>query len=648
MKGKQQKKLKTNGITLIALVVTIVVLLILAGVSINLVLGPNGLITRAQEAKIKTEEASDYELDQMNKAGDYIDTMVGNSETEDEEEIIPYTEVYATLYTDNTLGFSSTNTPIEGKTPVEGKIWNITDDEYVFNDVDYSANTPWYADRERITTVKFADEIVPRNVEAWFADCTNLEEIKNINNLNTSNVSSIKGMFYNCIKLTKIDMSGFNTKKVTNMSHLFESLNAVNMELTEITGLDKLDTSSVTDMSVMFWNCTKLKSLDVSNFDTSNVTNMSCMFGSYNFEMGLEKIIGLNNFDTRNVTDMSSMFYNCTNLESLNLSNFNTSNVTNMYCMFSACGNNNSEFTSLDLSSFNTSNVTDMCGMFEDCTKLTSITFGDNFNTSNVTNMSYMFNRCFALESLDLSKFDTSKVTDMSYMFKGANTTGNALETIQGLENFNTSKVINMAFMFWNCDELENINVSSFDTSNVTDMSGMFGGYDVNMKLKDIIGIEEFNTSKVTSMASMFQNCGNLINLDVNNFDTRNVTNMVGMFWECKALTNIEIGEEFNTENVTDMEGMFYDCKNLTSINLTNFNTAKVTSMKDMFKYCGKLTSLDLTSFDTSKVTDMSGMFGWCNSITQITVGAGWKIDNVSNKTDMFLECGVQNVTPQV
>ena len=53
---------KEKGITLVALVVTIVVLLILAGVSINLVLGENGLITQAQEAKRKTEEVTQNEM----------------------------------------------------------------------------------------------------------------------------------------------------------------------------------------------------------------------------------------------------------------------------------------------------------------------------------------------------------------------------------------------------------------------------------------------------------------------------------------------------------------------------------------------------------------------------------------------------------
>ena len=92
------------------------------------------------------------------------------------------------------------------------------------------------------------------------------------------------------------------------------------------------------------------------------------------------------------------MFSGCSKLTSLDLSNFNTSNVTDMGNMFSGC----SGLTSLDLSNFNTSNVTDMRYMFEYCSGLTSLDLS-SFNTSNVTDMKYMFYGCSALETLDYS-----------------------------------------------------------------------------------------------------------------------------------------------------------------------------------------------------------------------------------------------------
>ena len=110
------------------------------------------------------------------------------------------------------------------------------------------------------------------------------------------------------------------------------------------------------------------------------------------------------------------MFFNCSSLTSLNLSNFNTNNVTNMVAMFCDC----SSLTSLNLSNFNTNNVTNMEYMFYYCSSLISLNLS-NFNTNNVTNMEYMFYKCFSLISLNLSNFNTNNVTNMGDMFYGVN-----------------------------------------------------------------------------------------------------------------------------------------------------------------------------------------------------------------------------------
>ena len=67
---------KTSGITLIALVVTIVVLLILAGITISLVFSENGIIAKAKEAAEKTNQAAINEQEQMNEVAGYLDNML--------------------------------------------------------------------------------------------------------------------------------------------------------------------------------------------------------------------------------------------------------------------------------------------------------------------------------------------------------------------------------------------------------------------------------------------------------------------------------------------------------------------------------------------------------------------------------------------
>ena len=93
------------------------------------------------------------------------------------------------------------------------------------------------------------------------------------------------------------------------------------------------NTSNVTNMYNMFYECSKLTSLDLSNFDTSKVTDMSYMFSD---DSGLTSL-NLSSFDTSNVTNMDSMFYACKGLTSLDLSGLDTSNVTNMSSMFGYC-----------------------------------------------------------------------------------------------------------------------------------------------------------------------------------------------------------------------------------------------------------------------------------------------------------------------
>ena len=118
--------------------------------------------------------------------------------------------------------------------------------------------------------------------------------------------------------------------------------------------------------------------------------------------------------NTSNVTNMGNMFYDCENLTSLDVSSFNTSKVTNMSGMFSSCF----VLTSLDLSNFDTSKVTNMDYMFSDDSGLTSLDVS-NFDTRNVTNMNFMFYECKGLTSLDLSGWNMSNVTDTESMFSG-------------------------------------------------------------------------------------------------------------------------------------------------------------------------------------------------------------------------------------
>ena len=255
---------------------------------------------------------------------------------------------------------------------------------------------------------------------------------------------------------------------------------------------------TLTDMSYMFFKCSFLTSLDLSNIYTNNVQYMGNMFSNCSSLISLD----LSNVNTNNVTDMNGMFSDCSSLISLDLSNFNTNNVTNMSNMFSSC----SSLSSLDLSNFNTSNVDEMRGMFSRCSSLTSLDLS-NFNTNNVIEMSYMFSECNSLTSLIIN-------------------------------NFSNNKLLYLINMFSNCSSLISLDLTNFNTNNVQKMNGMFSGCSSLTSLD----LSNFNTNNVNDMSFMFSGCSSLISLNLSNFKTYKVTKYANIFdslkKDCKIISN--------------------------------------------------------------------------------------------------------------
>ena len=190
-----------------------------------------------------------------------------------------------------------------------------------------------------------------------------------------------------------------------------------------------------------------------------------------------------------------------------------------------------------------------------------------------------------------------------------------------------------MSDMFSGCNELTSLDVSKFNTSRVTDMSFMFGGFKLTS-----LDVTSFDTSRVTNMYAMFSCCKSLTTLDLSGFDTSRVTTMGNMFHYCESLTSLDLSS-FDTSKVTDMYQMFGKCSKLTTLNLSSFDTSNVKNISYMFYGCGELTSLDLSGFDTSKVTEKSDlycsscMFSSCNKLESLTLGENFK--NVLKKAQL-------------
>ena len=453
-----------------------------------------------------------------------------------------------------------------------------------------------------------------------FYNFTTLTEITFGDNFDTSTVTSMVSMFYNCSNLTTLDVSKWDTSKVTSMDSMFYNCS-------KLTTLDvsDWDTSKVTNMYYMFSSCSSLTTLDISDWDTSNVTDMGFVFSGCSSLTTLD----VSKWDTSKVTSMDYMFYNCSKLTTLDVSKWNTSSVTSMNHMFSGC----SSLTTLDVSKWDTSNVTDMGLVFYGCSKLTTLDVS-KWDTSNVTSMLSMFNGCSKLTTLDVSDWDTSSVTSMYRMFFGCS----SLTTLD-VSKWDTSNVTDMDYMFYNCSKLTTLDVSKWNTSSVTSMNAMF--YDCSSLTT--LDVSKWDTSNVTDMDYMFYNCSKLTTLDVSKWNTSSVTSMNAMFYDCSSLTTLDVSK-WNTSSVTIMASMFDGCSSLTTLDVSDWDTSKVTKMYYMFRGCRSLTKLILCSFDTNKVTNMDKMFQNTSNLKSIYVGPNWTTENATT-TDMFTNCGVSSVT---
>lgn len=531
------------------------------------------------------------------------------------------------------------------------------------------------AERKKIKTVVFDESFKdarPKNCGGWFWLFEALTTIEHLDYLNTSEVDDMQFMFSSCTSLETLDLSSFNTEKVTNMVTMFEN----SKHLRSLKLPKGFIGSSVTNLKAMFRGCESLTELDLSGSNSENVKAMEEMFNGCK---ALSKL-DLTSFKTGQVTTMENMFCDCSTLETLDVSSFNTENVTTMLGMFNNC----SSLRSLNLPGFNTANVTQMSSMFIKCSSLRSLDLS-SFNTRKVTRMQNMFEGCTNLESIDLSSFDTENMRSMTRMFFSCT----KLETLD-LSSFATPKMVTMERAFENCENLKKIYVTSaFTTDKVKLGSSVFDGcvnlpnfnpakidkemahtgtggyltaataswvrwdaptgtlsfhrsgtkpvgdnildlgtgtypdwYTHAAEIKKVVFKAGFRDETHWTCSKWFSGCTNLTSIEgIENLNTSNVTNMNEMFDQCSNLETLDLSH-FNTEKVTTMMQMFYGCTKLHDLNISSFNTENVTNMYGMFYGCSSLDSLDLSHFNTRYVRNdqMNYMFNGCSSLSSLDV----------------------------
>ena len=486
---------------------------------------------------------------------------------------------------------------------------------------------------------------------------SNLKEL-DLSTWDTSNVESFRNVFgswYQCnnnycydrINISNWDFSSFDSSKNDGYGSAYKALfYGSNGSIKNIVARN--NTNLGTNLSEAF-SGTYAETIDLTGSDTSNVTDMHYMFSSSNF---LKQIIGLNTFNTSNVENMYYMFGDSRKLTNLDVGNWNTSKVQNMSYVFVRTNS----LESLDVSNWNTSSATTVEGMLSTgSSNLTSFDLS-RWDTSKITSFDYLFNSQY-LESLNISNWDFSGYTGSTSPYR---------QILQGVTNIktivaqNNSNMTNMYMAFSGKSNLESIDFTGSDTSNVTTMEEAFRS---TSKLKEVLGHENFNTSNVTNMQYLFGYSG-IESLDFSKWNTNNLENATQFIygssvktvnisgWNLAKLPNSESelqtlfgdGKARSVETIiarnltgikNSLKNAFKSNDNLETVDLTGIDTTNVTSMYMMFRACKKLNKIDgLTSFNTSNVTDMSYVFD--ETAVNVLDLSSWNTSSVNNINFIF------------
>ncbi|MBR4313401.1 MAG: BspA family leucine-rich repeat surface protein, partial [Lachnospiraceae bacterium] len=476
-----------------------------------------------------------------------------------------------------------------------------------------------------------------------------------------------------------------------------------------IKNLNILNTSKTQNMYSLFYADSEIKDLDLTNFNTSRVTNMEYMFckdtwGSSAPSMALKTIYASNTFVTSAETyGADYMFLGCDNLVGGSGTAYSSSHKDKSYARIDRGTSQPGYFTSADnvkhtletgwIDSSLRSSVTSITiqkggtkpsgneflinsmgfsyfvdssdlviyladpnqyiyigghklsdGVFSDLTNVTTINGLKNITTTGLTDMSHLFDGCRNVQVLDLTSFDTSSVTDMSSMFYNCS----SLRIIYVSATFSTDNVTSSNYMFYN---------------NLALKGGMNTAYaHTNPYDKTYAHIDEG-----PSNPGYFTDGGNIVHILPRNWvDNRSTYTKIKIVKDVteptsgtkhdidgNGLSYFEDGTELtiylnDPAHTLKMEDIymgvtpFNGFENVTSIEgLTNIDTTGQTTFQQLFSYCKKVKFLDLSSFDTSEVTNMYRMFDSCYALTEISVsGALYDTSKVTNGEAIFSGCG--------
>ncbi len=382
-----------------------------------------------------------------------------------------------------------------------------------------------------------------------FYNCTSLKEVKGIENLDVSNVTVLQSLFYGCSSLVSMDLSAWDTSSVTNASYLFA--NCTGLQDVQL-HWDQTDTQNFITIQNMFQKCESLVSMEDS---------------------------GVEDWVLPNVTEARSFFWQCTNLQTVDLSKWNPQNIVNLPFFFFECHN---------LQSFSM----------------------EGWNVPTLKSLQQAFTNCYQLEVIDLSSWSNINSLDDLYA------------AFSSCSNLKTLKIPNIKSgykdMFFWCtfdylDSLQYMDISGWvlDGSNSVSTSEIWGNSWPSGQVTIIADNWEVTADDILTDA---ENLNLIWNIGTKSFSA-NYWNLNNTRQDLSAasdwlISNItELKGWSGLSGVTSMEGMLKGQSRLERVSITEANMPNLTSTANMFSGCTNLTEVDLSGWTGMESPAITGMF---------------------------------------
>ena len=289
----------------------------------------------------------------------------------------------------------------------------------------------------------------------------------------------------------------------------------------------------VTNMSYMLNNCKNLINVNFKNWKFPNINSMEAMLQLTNIK-DIPKDFSL--IESKHLKNVRAMFCKCINVE-------NIPDLKKIFC--------------------NDNKIEDISMLFNGCKNLIKVDKLYEWQAPNLKKMEYLFNRCEKIEDIYLGTFNTEHVKSICGLFNGCTN----LKRVRAKKNWKTSDLEDISIMFQGCSNLDNAEFFGYldKTLKVKDMSGLFSKCS---KLKK--SIPKLVTNDVEYMVGLFNECTSLDKIDASSWNMSNITDISGMFYKCNSLKSLTGVDNWNFDKEFKYENTFDQCPNIKADEFNN------------------------------------------------------------------------------